>query len=49
MILSAGRSRASEKEERGINDGLPGHNRPDFDIQRYSIHDGRGIRTIVFL
>ena len=20
-----------------------------FDIQRYSIHDGRGIRTIVFL
>lgn len=52
MILSAGQNRRPIDKEAGeqtiMNDYLNVTGRI-FDIQRYSIHDGTGIRTIVFL
>ena len=52
MILSAERNRRPIDKEAGeriiMNDYLNVTGRI-FDIQRYSIHDGAGIRTIVFL
>lgn len=47
MILYEGQSRDSEKQE-NIMDYLKTTGRI-FDVQRYSIHDGPGIRTILFL
>lgn len=47
MILYEGQSRDSEKRE-NIMDYLKTIGRI-FDVQRYSIHDGPGIRTILFL
>ena len=47
MILYEGQSRDSEKQE-NIMDDLKTAGRI-FDVQRYSIHDGPGIRTILFL
>ena len=47
MILYEGQSRDSEKQE-NIMDYLKTTGRI-FDVQRYSIHDGPGIRTSLFL
>lgn len=47
MILYEGQSRDFEKQE-NIMDYLKTTGRI-FDVQRYSIHDGPGIRTILFL
>lgn len=41
--------RSSTDPARGHAEPTPGPTAPVFDIQRFSIHDGPGIRTLVFL